>query len=797
MKDHKSNYQSDLRKKAEERLKQLSIDPHYLNEADVRQLAQDLQIYKVELEIQNEELRNTQSELQRSFSQFYELFNSAPVGYIVLDDVGIILKANQTFSTLTGLDTAKLLHKPFTSLLNEEDADIFFSRYKAIHKKPEGKVLELKIIGNDNHFFYARLEGSIINLDIDKRTDDSNPYFLFAVSDITSEKITQSELTKSESKFRQLFNFITDAIMLIKPVSESEGYGKILEVNDIACERYGYTRDEFLTLTLEDIDAPEVLGGVSQKIRTILESGTELWEGSHVKKDGVKIPVEIHVRTFNYNNETVILSSVRDISERKKAEAALKESENRFKNLVNSTDEIIFTLDTEMRHTGVYGPWVKNSGFTEELFIGKTFRDILGEHASVHENAFKRAIKGEYVIYDWTVPTDEGVKYYQTSFNPIRNDSSKITGLVGIGRNITDLIRFKSNFEKFFEQPQSLNLIADLKGRIIHVNNGWEIHLGYSNDELIGKKFFEFIHPDDIVATEQVMDEIKSGATIFKFENRYLSKDGNYKTLFWSANVDVNNNLVYGAAHDITEKKMAEQTLKQYAEELEVAYKSKEQFFSIISHDLRSPFNGLLGLSKILAEEIETLARDEISLYAKTLNNSLKTQYQLLNDLLEWAKVQSRSAKLNFTNININELAKYEAHSISLLLHQKGILFESLIDDELCINADENMLKLVIRNLISNSIKFTERGGRITLSAMKQDGLVNFSVKDTGIGISPENLNVILNQNQRFTTEGTESEQGSGLGLMLCKEIITKHGGELVIESKLGVGTKISFSLPT
>ncbi|HRI47292.1 MAG TPA: PAS domain S-box protein, partial [Ignavibacteriaceae bacterium] len=368
MKDHDSNYQSDLRKKAEERLKHLSIDPHYLSEADVRKLAQDLQIYKVELEIQNEELRNTQSELQRSFSQFYELFNSAPVGYVVLDDVGIILKANQTFSTLTGLDTVALIHKPFTSLLNEEDADIFFSRYKAIHKKPEGKVLELKIKGNHNHFFYARLEGSIINLDIVKRTDDSNPYFLFAVSDITSEKIAQSELTKSESKFRQLFNFITDPIMLIKPVSESEGFGKVLEVNDIACERYGYTREEFLNLTLNDIDAPEVLGGVSQKIRTILESGTELWEGSHIKKDGSKIPVEIHVRTFNYNNETVILSSVRDISERKKAEAALKESENRFKNLVNSTDEIIFTLDTEMRHTGVYGPWVKTSGFTEEVF---------------------------------------------------------------------------------------------------------------------------------------------------------------------------------------------------------------------------------------------------------------------------------------------------------------------------------------------------------------------------------------------------------------------------------------------
>jgi len=222
----------------------------------------------------------------------------------------------------------------------------------------------------------------------------------------------------------------------------------------------------------------------------------------------------------------------------------------------------------------------------------------------------------------------------------------------------------------------------------------------------------------------------------------------------------------------------------------------KDLFISILAHDLRSPFNALLGLSELLTENIRKLHIDEIEDIANNINKTAQNTYKLLEDTLMWARTQSgkipfEPQKLNFADIckNILEIVKPNADA-------KNITTNYFSVDEINIFADNDMLKAVLRNLISNAIKFTNTGGQIDIYTEKNQRDVTITISDTGIGITPDNLKKLFDISQIHTTTGTDEETGSGLGLVLCKEFIEKHGGKIWVESEYGEGSKFKFTLP-
>ena len=223
---------------------------------------------------------------------------------------------------------------------------------------------------------------------------------------------------------------------------------------------------------------------------------------------------------------------------------------------------------------------------------------------------------------------------------------------------------------------------------------------------------------------------------------------------------------------------------------------TKDRFFSIIAHDLRGPFNGLLGISEILVSDKENLSKEEIKYYIKMLNSSIRKQYELLNDLLEWSKLQSGSFKLKYEKIKLpNELDEVIKH-LELTTSQKNIKLINEIENNIIITADKNMIRLVLRNLISNGIKFTNPKGIIRISAIQKQGMTEVTVSDNGVGIKEEDIIKLFRIDVHHSTPGTADEMGTGLGLILCKEIIEKHSGEIRIESKVNEGSKIIFSIP-
>lgn len=223
---------------------------------------------------------------------------------------------------------------------------------------------------------------------------------------------------------------------------------------------------------------------------------------------------------------------------------------------------------------------------------------------------------------------------------------------------------------------------------------------------------------------------------------------------------------------------------------------SKDRFFSILSHDLRSPFTGLLGLTQVLAEEVDSYKKEQIKTFATKMRDSAEDFYELLNNLLTWSRIQRGMIEFHPQTLPLKDAVN---RIVALFLpnaDQKQITLEQLISEGMEVQADLNMLNAVLRNLISNALKFTHPGGTITLSARPKGGCVEMSVADTGIGIAAEHLPKLFRIDTSYKRRGTEQESGTGLGLIFCKEFIERHGGKISVDSQVGKGTTFTFTLP-
>ncbi len=247
---------------------------------------------------------------------------------------------------------------------------------------------------------------------------------------------------------------------------------------------------------------------------------------------------------------------------------------------------------------------------------------------------------------------------------------------------------------------------------------------------------------------------------------------------------------------DITQKKNSELELAESERKYRDLNDVKDKFLRIISHDLKSPFQGLLGLSKLLAEDIESLSKDEIKEFSYELNQSIQSQYRLLDDLLSLSKVQSEKIRMYKKPIQVSSEIKNLFELYGMLAQSKQIQQVNNITDDITINADPDMFRLMLRNLISNALKFTQQGGTVAISLVQIDNKETFIVEDTGVGIAEQDIPKLFRLDNNFTTKGTRDEKGTGFGLIFCKEVIEKHDGKIWLESEVGKGSKFYFSFP-
>jgi len=376
--------------------------------------------------------------------------------------------------------------------------------------------------------------------------------------------------------------------------------------------------------------------------------------------------------------------------------------------------------------------------------------------------------------------------------------------------------------KKAVETMQIGVTITDLDGKIIYANPAEARTHGYQVDELLDQDIGIFAPPDR--RKPMTLEQIKQWKGSIR-ESVNMRKDGStYPVWLMSEivrNAEGEPTSIVTNCEDITERKQAEEELRKHREHLEKLVKertaellvthnelqetnaqlqelnaSKDKFFSIISHDLRSAFGVLFGFTELIATKIDMYSKDRLKDLVNRLNTSVERVYALLENLLAWSRIQRGAMKCEPECIDLFDVAE---ESVALFLakaEHKNIALRSLIQENSLIYADYSMVNTVMRNLISNALKFTNAGGSITVSAVLQNQHVEVAVSDTGCGIEDAGIAKIFRIDTTYTNVGTAGEQGTGLGLILCQELVEQNGGRIWVESEVDKGSTFRFTVP-
>ena len=416
-----------------------------------------------------------------------------------------------------------------------------------------------------------------------------------------------------------------------------------------------------------------------------------------------------------------------------------------------------------------------------------------------------REFKLEHRIYrkdgsiGWVV--DHGLLFEADNEKPLR--------LIGTTTDITErkeaeieLQKSEEKFRNVFEGSGIGMAILSLDGQFTKVNSVFCEMLEYKEQELISINFRDVTHPGDIEkSVGLVKDLLKSGARESSLiEKRYLTKKGEIIWALTSVSLltEFESKPLYFIVQvqDITKRKRNEEQVLKYAEELKNLNASKDKFFSIISHDLRSPFNSLLGLTEFISHYYDDMNPSEVKSSILNVYNSAQQVYNLILNLLEWSMLQSGRLKVEKGVINLAELGVEIINLYKDAADNKQLELVNNINENISVYADKYMIDTIIRNFVSNSIKFTNSGGKIIIKGVINGDNAEVSVTDTGIGISIANQKNLFRIDEQFRRDGTANEKGTGLGLILCKEFIEKNNGVLWVESEEGKGSRFSFTVP-
>ncbi|MDP2208194.1 MAG: PAS domain S-box protein [Bacteroidota bacterium] len=471
--------------------------------------------------------------------------------------------------------------------------------------------------------------------------------------------------------------------------------------------------------------------------------------------------------------------------------------------IIDQTTEMIVVTDKKGIIQYVNSAFEKTTQYSKSEAIGKQLSILDSDNQTKNyiHNIWQQVLSGKVWHGYFKNKKKDGTLYdEELTINPVFDESGKLINVVEIKRNITEELKanktaeqaeakFKSIFENSIEGIyQSLG-----EGRIITANKALLDMLGYSNMEefsdIPASQFY--VNPDDRKAFQSLMDR---DGKVSDYEIRLKRKDGTEITVLENSRAvtDLEGNILYyeGMIQDITNRKAAENAIRSLNLQ-------KDKFLSIVSHDLRAPFNSILGFTEMLLDDKTEFTQEEKKEFLQFIRQAAEQQLHLLNNLLDWSRLETGRIRFEPRPIDLHELVGRSIVSLAGNAFRKNIKLFANIPERTIVNVDENLMLQLFGNLISNAVKFTPQNGKVWVDFIEDEGsFVKIAVRDTGVGIPKEDFDKLFRIDTKYFSRGTEGEEGSGLGLALVAEVVQKHGGTITIDSEVDQGTSFIFTIP-
>ncbi len=762
--------------------------------------------------------------LELAKEKFKDLFKYSLDLIYVHDFRGKFLDANEITLEKLGYKREEINNLSFKDLISKDQLTVAFKALTEI--RDFGKQItprEYRLKTKNGDFIYVETYGIPLK-------EDGKIFGIFGIArDITERMIAEQKLKESEEKYRRLVNNITDIII------EEDLNSKILYLSPKIFEILGYQPQELIGSKLYKYIHPKDFPMAVERAKELVNTGKiEALRYRLRHKDGHYVETSAKGTIYKINGKNRYIGVIRDITEQIKATQKLKESVEKYRAVVEQANDGIVIIQNEL-FKYVNPNICEMSGYTREELIDNSFKiivnpEVVDEVADRHT----RRMVGEDVLkkYDTLLISKDG-KRIDVSVNvSIIMYNGKPANLT-IFHNITERKkmeeRLKESEEKYRDILDNIEegyFELDLNGNFTFVNEYHSNFLGIPKDEIIGKNYADFVDQKYKkmlfkIFTQVYREEVPSAT----FDVEVTRYDGVKRVYEGTCNLKLDSNGkkigFYSLTRDITERKKMEALREKFTEQLkiEVGMKTKElqeiisqqklyleqiikasqfktEFMGSMSHELRTPLNAIIGFTDLLLESSYGPVNEDQFDFLKDIKSSGEHLLYMIDQILNISRIEAGELNLRFQEINLKSHIAQIKSSIQPMYEKKKLEFEIIgLDTDKSIYADPIRLKEIFYNLLTNAIKFTNKG-KITLKILDKEDQWEFQVIDTGIGIMKKNFDLIFKEFKRVESPEVIAVLGSGLGLPITRKLVYMHGGTISFTSEIGKGSTFIFTIP-